>query len=145
MIIRSARLEDINNIWKLGKNVSEFEIAENIVTFWPVSILKNCINKEDVLILVAELENKLIGFPILNINKSLCKTEIENIYILEEHRKKGYGDTLLDKSLQEIKNRNIENVCAMSDNIVEFLEKRGFTKGNQFYWMDLAFSERFKK
>lgn len=145
MIIREAEANDIDNIWELGKNVSGFETAEDIVTFWPISILENCIKKEDVLILVSEIENQIIGFIILNINKSLFKAEIENIYILEEYREKGYGNQLLKYALNEMKNRNIENICVMSDDIVDFLVKRGFTKGNQFYWMDLAFNDRFKK
>lgn len=145
MIIRKAKMEDVNTIWEMGRNVSNFETAKTIVTFWPVSVLENCIDKEDVLILVVELENKIIGFIILNINQSLFKAEIENIYILEKYRKNGYGEELLTQALNELRNYNIENVCAMSDDIVEFLVKRGFTKGNQFYWMDLAFSDRFKR
>jgi len=143
--IRLAKKEDISNIWKLGQNVNEFETAEDIVTFWPESILNNCIGKDDVMILVVELNEKIIGFSVSNINKSLCKAEIENIYIQEEYRGNNYGKDLLDDTLKELSNRNVENVCAMSSDIVEFLVKYGFTKGNQFYWMDLALSERFKK
>ena len=52
--IREAKLIDVNAIWDLGKCVQEFETADDIVTFWPKSILKNCIDKNDVQILVAE-------------------------------------------------------------------------------------------
>ena len=145
MIVRKAKTKDINNIWELGKNINEFETAKDIVTFWPKSILEKCIDKTDVLILVCELENEIIGFTILNINKSLCKAEIENIYILDKYRKKGYGEELLNQALIELQKCDVENICAMSDDIVDFLVKRGFTKGNQFYWMDLALSDRFRK
>jgi N-acetylglutamate synthase and related acetyltransferases len=143
--IRVAEKNDINKIWELGKEVGEFETAENIVIFWPVRILNNCINKEDVMILVVEFDKEIIGFSISNINKSLCKAELENIYIKNEYRNNGYGSSLLNKTLEELKNRNVENVCVMASDIVEFFVKYSFTKGNKFYWMDLALSERFKK
>lgn len=72
-IIRMAKNEDVEEIWNIGSNVSEFKTAENVVIFWPKETLKNCINKEDILFYVVALENKLIGFSIVNLNKSLGK------------------------------------------------------------------------
>ncbi len=145
MNIRPAKKEDINVIWDLGKKVSGFETSKDIVTFWPKSILENCIDKNDVLIVVAESENKIVGFIILNINNSLSKLEIENIYVLEKFRKQGVPKKLLNYAIEEANNRKIENICVMTNDIVDFLINHGFTKGNQFYWMDLALSDRFKR
>jgi len=143
--VRKASKNDIPIIWDMGKNVSGFETADDIVTFWPKSILENCTDKNDVLILVAEKEEKIVGFFIVNINLSLKKAELENMYVLREYRQKGIGKLLLQKSLEELSKINIENVCAMSDDAVDFLQKNGFSKGNQFYWMDLALTDRFRK
>ncbi len=142
--IRTAKKEDINQIWELGKNVDAFETSEDTATFCPKSILKNCINKNDVLILVAESKGDIIGFSLLNINDSLRKGEIENIFILEQFRRQGYGKDLLKRSIQEFKKRKIEDICALS-NSVSFFANFGFSKGKQFHWMELALSKRFKK
>lgn len=143
--IRKATQDDVSTIWELGSNINEFETANDIVLFWPESILENCIDKTDVMILVAEEESKMIGFYIININLSFKKAELENIYVIDEYRRKGIGKALLERSLEELSKLGIENVCAMSDDAVDFLVRNGFTKGNQFYWMDLALSERFKR
>ena len=143
--IRKATLIDVPLIWEIGKNVSGFETAEDIVTFWPESILEDCIDKDDVLILVLEVDNSIVGFTIVNINNSFKKAELENIYVLPEIRHKGYGKALLQRAINELSVMGIENIVAMSDDAVDFLIRNGFTKGNQFYWMDLALSDRFKK
>jgi len=144
--IRKVTLEDIPIIWKMGKDVPFFETAEDIITFWPESVLNDCVDKEDVLFLVMEVENKILGFIIGNINNSLKKCEVENIFIVPEYRKQGYARILLKDLIQQLRTRGIENICAMSEgSVVDFYKKNNFTKGNQFYWMDLALSDRFKK
>ena len=143
--IRLANQNDVDTIWELGKNINEFETSEDIVMFWPKSILKDCINKSDVMILVAENEDKIIGFYIININLSFKKAELENMYVINEYRHKGIGKALLNRSLDKLSEIGIENVCALSDDAVDFLVRNGFSKGNQFYWMDLALDERFKR
>lgn len=102
----------------------EFEdrTAENVVIFWPKETLENCINKDDILFYVVETENKIIGFSIVNLNKSLGKAEIENIYVLPEYRKNKIGTAILDKILQELKNRKYNNVNCLADEATEFYE-----------------------
>ena len=144
-IIRKATMDDIDTIWELGKNVSGFETAEDIVTFWPKSILENCIDKNDVLIKVLEIDSAIVGFIIANINNSLKKAELENQYVLLEYRHQGYGKAMLHDMIEDLETLGVENVVALSSDEVDFLLRNGFTKGNQFYWMDLALNERFKK
>ena len=105
MKIRIAKNEDVEQVWNIGNNVSEFRTAENVVIFWPKETLENCINKDDILFYVVETENKIIGFSIVNLNKSLGKAEIENIYVLPEYRKNKIGTAILDEILRELKNR----------------------------------------
>ena len=145
MKTRIAKKEDVEQVWNIGNNVSEFKTAENVVIFWPKEILENCINKEDILFYVVEIENKIIGFSIVNLNQSLGKAEIENIYVLPKYRKNKIGTALLDKILQELKIRNYNNVNCLADEAISFYEKYGFTKGKDFVWMDIVLSDKFKR
>ncbi len=145
MKIRIAKKEDVNQVWNIGNNVSEFKTAENVVIFWPKETLENCINKDDILFYVVELENKIIGFSIVNLNKSLGKAEIENIYILPKYRRNKVGTALLDEILKELKVRNYNNVNCLADEAIEFYKRYGFTKGKNFAWMDIALSDNFKR
>lgn len=45
MKIRIAKKEDVEQVWNIGNNVSEFKTAENVVIFWPKETLENCIIK----------------------------------------------------------------------------------------------------
>ena len=145
-LIRKVTKEDIPIIWEMGKDVSFFETSEDIITFWPQSVLDNCIDKDDVLFLVIEIKNKISGFIIGNINNSLKKAEVENIFIVPEYRNKGYAKILLEYLIKKLDSKGIENICAMAeDHIANFYEKHSFSRGNQYYWMDLALSDRFKK
>ena len=88
MLIRKATLADVEQIRDLGNKTKEFETSEGVVTFRPKEIIQDCINKEDVVMLVAE-ENEIIGFILANVNHSLKKAELENIVVREDQRGKG--------------------------------------------------------
>ena len=145
MKIRIAKNEDVEQVWNIGNNVSEFRTAENVVIFWPKETLENCINKDDILFYVVETENKIIGFSIVNLNKSLGKALIENIYVLPEYRKYKLVTAILDEILRELKNRKYNNVNCLADEATEFYARYGFTKGKNFAWMDIALSDNFKR
>lgn len=145
MKIRKAKKEDAERVWNIGNYVAEFKTAENVVLFWPKATLENCVDKEDVLFYVVEEENKIIGFSIVNLNQSLGKAEIENIYVLPEYRKNKIGTAILDEILQELKNRKYNNVNCLADEATEFYQRYGFTKGKDFVWMDMVLSDEFKR
>jgi N-acetylglutamate synthase-like GNAT family acetyltransferase len=145
MNYRKATVEDVDKIWELGENVSGFVTSEDVVTFWPKAILKNSVDKPDVLIKVAEVDNKIVGFVIVNINKSLSKAEIENIFVSEDYRRQGIASELIKSAIAELKGDGIENVVALSDDAVDLLMALGFSKGKQFYWMDLLLGNDFRK
>ena len=90
-------------------------------------------------------KKEIIGFSIVNLNQSLGKAEIENIYVLPEYRKNRIGTAILDKILQELKIRNYNNVNCLADEATEFYRRYGFTKGKDFAWMDIALSDKFKR
>lgn len=147
--IREVKAEDIKYVFELGKNISGFEVSEEIVTFWPIQLLNNSVDKEDVVFLVIEKKNNIIGFIIMNLNYSLAKGEIEDIYILEEERNKGYGSQLLKRSIDIAKGRGInykiEYINALTNTAEGFFQKNSFIRGNEFTWFSLPLTNIFKK
>jgi len=144
-IIREFTKEDIDVIYELGSNTNDFETAENVVGFCPKSVLKNCVHKNDVLIMVVERPKEIIGFIIANINLSLKKAEIENIFVKKEYRGNGIGSELLKKVIERVKTIGIGNINTLQNVAVDFYIKNGFTKGEEFYWLDLVLNNEFKK
>lgn len=147
--IRETEEKDIKTIFELGKNISGFEVSNDIVTFWPIKLLKNSVGKDDVIFLVIEKEKNIIGFIIMNLNYSLSKGEIEDIYIIEDERNKGYGSMLLKRTIDIAKskgiNYKIEYINALTNTAEGFFEKNDFIKGNKFTWFSLPLTDIFKK
>jgi ribosomal protein S18 acetylase RimI-like enzyme len=144
MNYRNATIKDVENIWRLGENISGFITSDEVVTFWPKSVLENSVDKPDVLIKVAEMDDKIAGFLIVNINRSLKKAELENIFVGENYRRQGIASDLIKSAIAELASGGIENVVALSDDAVNLLLALGFSKGRQFYWMDLVIGDEFR-
>ena len=54
MIIKEAKINNIDEVYKLGKYVDEFNTTDEVTTFWPKHILKNCIESRTDWLLIAE-------------------------------------------------------------------------------------------
>lgn len=60
MNIRKAIALDIDAIHTLGSTVNEFNVSDEVVTFWPKHILLNCVNSKTDLLLIAEEKDEII-------------------------------------------------------------------------------------
>ena len=145
LIIRDAKHSDLDQVYRLGVNVAEFETSRNVVTFWPREILKNLVAKNDVLFKIAEIGGEIVGFMILNLNLSLKKGELENMFVEPDFREKGIGKELLREIIAEAKNRGVEFIVGLENEATEFLLKNGFAKGKTFTWLDLVLDNKFNK
>ena len=99
--IREARIEDVAIVYKLGENVDEFHTSDQAPNFWPEEILRNSIAKDDVSFFIAQVNGEIAGFIIAKLKKSLSKTEIENILVKNDFRRKGIGNSLVRKVVED--------------------------------------------
>jgi ribosomal-protein-alanine N-acetyltransferase len=60
--------------------------------------------------LVGEYNDKLIGYVIISTRRNTRNGEIISIAVSPEYRKRGIGSSLLKKSLEVLKSKNVENV-----------------------------------
>lgn len=143
--VRDAKLADVELVWGIGSGTREFRTSSNVVDFWPKAILQESIDSRDVSIKVAEIGERLIGFLIINLNRTLKKAEFENIYVLREYRDRGVGTQMVQETLKELKQQGIANVVTLQDEAAGYYEKIGFQKGRQFYWMDIVLHDSFAR
>lgn len=119
------------------------------MTFWPKSNLEAGIYVSTVIILVAEVGNKVVGFVIVNCNQPLSKAEIENIYVHPAKRRQGIGSQLVRAALAEAKKRSYEFISVLTPPndiaAIKTYENAGFVKGKMFLWLDYSESEQFRK
>ncbi|NMA04819.1 MAG: GNAT family N-acetyltransferase [Acholeplasmataceae bacterium] len=122
MIIRKSTLEDLDYIYKLGK--------ENLETQFSKETLKTFIIYDETYYVCSILEKDLIGYIILW--KSDNYGQIIDIVIEEKYRKKGYGFKLLNYGINYLKGLNV-NVVSLEVNVnnkaaLSLYKKAGFTK-----------------
>ncbi len=146
--IRKAEGHDVDAIHSLGEKVSEFSVNDETVTFWPKDVLAQAIESDDMLILVAEIEQQVIGFIIANLNLSLRKAIIENVYVRPDNRGTGIGSKLLDELLASLSSTGIEYICTLipldADDASSLYLGAGFSKGVSFLWLDKSMTDTFK-
>ena len=122
MIIRKSTLEDLDYIYKLGK--------ENLETQFSKETLKTFIIYDETYYVCSILEKDLIGYIILW--KSDNYGQIIDIVIEGKYRKKGYGQKLLNYGINYLKGLNV-NVVSLEVNVnnkaaLSLYKKAGFTK-----------------
>ena len=148
MNIREGNLSDIEELLKLGSRVEEFKTAEEVVTFWPRHILENILGNNRDIILVAEDDNKIVGFTIVNYSPSFKKALVENLFVDPKHRNKGIGSRLIKTLLRHLQRVGCEYVCTLieaSSGAVPFYLKMGFNRGIDCAWLDKVLSDSFKR
>ncbi len=140
--IRTASDEDISTIHHLGEAVDEFRTSDQAPNFWPEAILRACIDKEDVVFLVAVLEDETVGFIIVNLNKSLSKALIENIFVVPTLRGQGIGSRLVKDAINAVKSNRYQFISVLTppddEAAIRTYEAVGFSKGETFLWLDIA-------
>lgn len=143
--IRTAESKDaeqINNLHiKLRKFESKFDeiqIASKKTSSFSLNWFKKNINNKKIRIIVAEENNKIIGYimgwieykktfgPYL-FNKKVCF--ITDLFILKEYRKKGIGKLLVKGIMRWFKSKRISsielNVYTKSKSAIEFWKRMG--------------------
>lgn len=73
MNICPAKLQEVPSILRVGYTLDELQVSDEFITFWPESILIDCINSNNNSILVADEKDEIIGFIIENYNLSFKK------------------------------------------------------------------------
>jgi len=147
ILIDKAEDRDVEAIHSLGETVSGFSVNDETVTFWPKDILAQAINSSDTCILVAKIDQQIVGFIVANLNLSLRKAIVENVYVRPENRGAGVGGRLLDKLFATLKDMATEYVCTLiplgAEDASHLYLSAGFSKGESFLWLDKSLSGTF--
>jgi len=141
---RLATLTDITFIQKLNqllfeKEEREFNLGLNMT--WAISKLgqnyfKGLIEKEDGFLVVAEHDNKIIGYLAgILLEKHPCymankRAELENMLVLKEYRDLGIGSSLVKNFKEWCKEKCVEEIkvtaSAFNTEGINFYKRNGF-------------------
>lgn len=143
-VIRDARKTDIDSIFELWVESMKFHEELDPLIFGFISEKSNVakrfigeqFNKKSSVILVAEKEDRVIGYLLGEIRERLPFQRLQvtgyiwDIVITSGERNKGIGSLLLEKAFDFFKDRNLDtvmlNVSEKNRNAQRFYERHGF-------------------
>ncbi len=137
--IRKIGLNDVDEILKISSNVKEFEVDLEIRGFWSKIQLLNWVKSTTDVCLLAEHNDKIIGFILFAHHVPTGKINFENAWTHNDYRGKGIFENLFAEGVYLAKKLGGTYICALSktDNTasINALKKTGFIEGYEFKWM----------
>lgn len=150
--IRRASIKDVEAVRKLNQDLFEhnYQFNNTLNLKWPSKNKKYFVDRikgKKSLCLVAENEDKIIGYLIGSIEKAedwrkiKNIAEAENMLIIEEFRGRGIGTNLLKEFLKWAKSKGAERAfvvaSASNEKAIRTYSKIGFVPYNNVMEMDL--------
>jgi len=99
-------------------------------------ILRNALKNPDYELLVAELDGEIAGFIdqciIHDFAHGAKLSYIQNLYVTSKHRRKGFGDKLLEEIIRNAKNKGVMEIHVVTEfenePAINLYRKHGFVK-----------------
>jgi ribosomal protein S18 acetylase RimI-like enzyme len=140
--IREAKKADINSIYLLGKEIPELDFSKDYPFHSKVELNEYIESKKDNILLVAEIDNKIIGFLYAKIIErhegGWCV--LDNLAVKSELRKNGIGKALLNDLYSKMKKMKINYAQILVDinhkKARSFWKKMGYTETRTFIWAE---------
>jgi ribosomal protein S18 acetylase RimI-like enzyme len=140
MHLRKMTINDIPSIKGIGDAAPELSVTEGNSLFWGEKRLADWISADQDIMLVAEINHKVVGFQITNISSSSKIGYLSDLAVDENFRGNGVGSALTKQTLSIMKEQGITYVYALTQpkntNIHSLLRKHGFEQGEQMVWYD---------
>ncbi len=140
--IRKAKQSDVNSIYSLGKGIKELDFSKNYPFHSKTDLREYIKNKKDDIILIAEMENKIIGFLYAKIIErhegGWCV--LDNLAVKKEHRRHGVGTKLLKELYKTMKKQKLHYAQLLVDvnhkKARKFWKKMGYAETRTFIWAE---------
>lgn len=131
-------LESVKPLWeKLNEhhknNSTDFSEVYEAFTFEDRSkkFYSNEISNVNIDLVKDVKEGRYIGYCISTISKGFVG-EIDSLYIDDDYRSLGIGDSLMERAIQWLDNNNVKKkiigVAAGNEKVLEFYKRHGFYK-----------------
>jgi len=137
--IRKMKISDISEIIKIGLSVEEFKVDSKVRGFWTKEQLENWIKSKKDSLIVAENNNKIIGFVMFAHHIPTGKVTFENGWIEKGFRGNGTIERLVEEGIKDLKKKGANYVVGLTKTnnfaSIKFLEKNKFMKGFDFSWL----------
>jgi GNAT superfamily N-acetyltransferase len=131
MIIRPAKRGDEGAIMELIHGLAEYEKAPHEVVNTAEELGTHLFDEKVCDALVAEVDDKVVGFALVYTNYSTWKGKclyLEDLFILPEYRQHGIGSQLFDEVVNIAKQRGVRRmdwqVLDWNEPAIKFYQKK---------------------
>jgi len=137
MIIRKILEKDLDVIFQIGTSENNFQVGEDIPSFWPKDILQTWIKSNSDITLISEDKNVITGYILSSYHESNKKAVIENLWVHSKYRNKRVGSKLMKECVKLLIKKDARYICAFTkdESVLSFFEKNGFNRGHSVVWM----------
>ncbi|NJK80203.1 MAG: GNAT family N-acetyltransferase [Chloroflexaceae bacterium] len=136
VMVRQARLGDIHHILALLPQATEMVPANDQIVI-TTALLRQRVNDPDNPVLVAEVNNRLIGFAAVNFRRALTgpRAVIEDLVVDAAFRRRGVGQTLVEAAVRLAQARScsvlhLDASQAATEELASFYRACGMAEGN---------------
>jgi len=145
MLIRTASLDDYEQLYSIGKNTPELRVSAT-EEFMDADEFKWSIQNPEGIFLLAEEKKKIVGF--LYANTKDIERPFETKYaclvylvVVPEFRRQGIAKKLHIECERRLKERGVTHLYGWAHaegegQMIDFMKKQGFAQGHQYMWMD---------
>src|SRR3989338_7336307 len=78
--------KDLDVIFQIGTSENNFQVGEDIPSFWPKDILQTWIKSNSDITLISEDKNVITGYILSSYHESNKKAVIENLWVHSKYR-----------------------------------------------------------
>jgi ribosomal protein S18 acetylase RimI-like enzyme len=138
--ISEMQNKDVNKVIALALQSPHLQDHDGPPEFLSPEIIKGYIKSPHDIVLTAKASQTLIGFSITQYNPYSKVAYLEDILVIPEYQARGIGSQLYHHTVSTLKSRDCIDIWALvhteNQQMVEFLQKKGYHKGRKFYLMD---------
>lgn len=138
VVCRRMTEDDLPQVMILGSSTENFQVGKDS-GFWPERIVRRWLKTSEDPLLVAELDEQVIGFIFGAFHSPTRKMTLENIIVDSTQRRRGVAGMLLDNFVTHSQQLGAEYICALSKTsnlpTIKFFLKNGFSQGEDFAWI----------
>lgn len=139
MIVRPIERKDVFSVLELIRGLAAYEKLPNEVENTVEKLTHDLFVAKYCEAIVAELDNEIVGFAIFYTSYSTWKGPciyLEDLFVLEAHRKSGVGSLLFDKLVEIAKERKVKRmdwqVLDWNEPAINFYKKKNATLDDEW-------------
>jgi ribosomal protein S18 acetylase RimI-like enzyme len=138
IVIENIKEEDLDEIIQIGHSTPELQVENQVPAYYTKRELRAFIKSPHDIYLAARVNGQLAGYRLATFNSFLKEAYLIDMVVKPEFRGRGIASLLYNKTFELLRKKKCGWAWALvkedNEKMKEILQKKGFKKGNKFYF-----------